>query len=426
MWRALALSVLLALALAAPAAAARTIDVRERASLVLVGEKRSDVAGASVAAAGDVNGDGHADVIVGAPLADPLGRQDAGSAYVIFGPAPRGRLELGALGRRGFRIDAPAPPSWPIANFRVAAAGDVNGDGRADVLVSTRGGSFVVFGKRDEAPVDLAAIGSVGFALPAMSLRGRWPAGDMNGDGVPDFALAFDIDFDEELGALSIMYGTPGGVVDGFTAVGAIGGVDLGFAAAPAGDVNGDGFDDLLASASGIDAVVILYGRRQATDLRIDPAKPFPGRIIRAPRPGRWFGFALARYGRGFVAGAPGPTLRPGHRGAAWIVPATGEPVRLDGPRSGGPAGIAVDVPGDVLGGPAREVLVIARGRFHGRAKSLLFDRRGLRLRTYVGAVNAGWRRAPAAGIGDVGGGPRPDLLFGSPGESRAYLVTRP
>ncbi len=424
MWRAIAL--LVVLLMAAPAAAGATVDVPKRATLVLTGQ-RSDAVGGAVARAGDVNGDGHPDIVVGAPLADPHGRRDAGAAYVVFGPLRHGRLSLAALGDRGFRIDGavPLPPAerrYAGSGFSVAAAGDVNRDGRADLLFVTRqGGAFVVFGKADSAPVDLAALGPAGFSLPA-----NWPAGDMNGDRVPDFVLSFDIDFDEELGALAIEYGNRAGVAEGFTVVGAIGGVDVGWAAAPAGDVNRDGFGDLLASALGIDAVLVLYGARHGDDLRIDPAEPFSGRIVYAPRRGRQFGYSLARYGRGFVAGAPGPTLQPGHRGGAWIVPARGTPVRLDGPRTGGPAGLAVDVPGDLLGGPAPEVLVVARGRWHGPAKSLLFDRTGRRLRTYTGAVNAGRVRAPVAGVGDVAGGRRPDVLFGSPGEGVAYLLTRP
>src|SRR5688572_29439218 len=93
------------LALGVPAAAAaRTVSVPKRAALVMTGADRADLAGASVASAGDVNGDGKADVVVGAPLADPGGRTDAGAAYVVFGGGPRGRLRLGALGARGFRI----------------------------------------------------------------------------------------------------------------------------------------------------------------------------------------------------------------------------------------------------------------------------------------------------------------------------------
>jgi hypothetical protein len=419
MWRAFAIALLVALLMAAPAVGA-TVDVPKRATLVLVGE-RADAAGGAVARAGDVNGDGHPDIVVGAPLADPHGRRDAGAAYVVFGPLPRGRLALSRLGDRGFRIDGAAalPPGlerYAGAGFSVAAAGDMNGDGRTDVLfVTAYGGSFVVYGKADSAPVDLAAVGAAGFPVYA-----HWPVGDLNGDGVPDFAGQFDIENDEEIGALWIRYGTATGAVDGFTVVGSIGGADVGWATAAAGDVNRDGFGDLLTSASGLDAVLVIFGARQGHDIGIDPTRRFPGRIVYAPERRHQFGHSLARYGRGFVAGAPGPTLERGHRGAAWIMPAAGKPVRLDGPRTGGPAGFAVSVPGDLLGGPAAEVLVVARGRWHGAAKSLLFDRAGRRLRTYVGAVNAGRVRAAVAGVG------RGDLLFGSPGEGAAYLLTRP
>ena len=87
---------------ASPAVAARTVNVPRKASIVLRGEARGDLAGGSVARAGDVNGDGRGDVIVGAPLADPVGRSNAGAAYVVFGGGRRGRLDLGKLGARGF------------------------------------------------------------------------------------------------------------------------------------------------------------------------------------------------------------------------------------------------------------------------------------------------------------------------------------
>jgi FG-GAP repeat protein len=154
-----------------PLAAAATVAVPERASLVLVGEDRSDQAGSSVARAGDVSGDGHGDLIVGAPKADSRGRRDAGSAYVVFGPFPRGRLPLGKLGDRGFRIDgAAALANAAFVNWvtdgtgaLVAGAGDVNGDGVGDLLIGAagadigrtvaRGVVFVLHGRRD--PVDV-------------------------------------------------------------------------------------------------------------------------------------------------------------------------------------------------------------------------------------------------------------------------------
>ena len=65
----------------------------------------NDSSGRSVSGAGDVNGDGFDDVIVGAFRADPDGNSDAGESYVVFGKADSTTIDLGALGTGGFRID---------------------------------------------------------------------------------------------------------------------------------------------------------------------------------------------------------------------------------------------------------------------------------------------------------------------------------
>src|SRR5919199_934549 len=94
------------------------------------GAASSDQAGTAVAAAGDVNGDGLADVIVGARFADPAGRVDAGAAYVVFGKASTGAVDLANLGTQGFRIDGGT--AGDRAGTSVAGARDVSGDGRPD------------------------------------------------------------------------------------------------------------------------------------------------------------------------------------------------------------------------------------------------------------------------------------------------------
>ena len=87
--------------------------------------------------AGDVNGDGFADLIVGADRADPNGGY-SGASYVVFGKADwsanSGVEELSALdGSNGFVLNGVA--AYDYAGFAVSGAGDVNGDGFADLII---------------------------------------------------------------------------------------------------------------------------------------------------------------------------------------------------------------------------------------------------------------------------------------------------
>src|SRR4051794_15295158 len=155
-----ALTTCAGVAQAAPLPPSGTLDLKDGADAVLAGEADGDWAGWAVSSAGDVNGDGQADALVAAPKADPHGREDAGTVYVVFGP-----LAAGKLGERpGFRIDGANPGDR--AGTAVAAAGDVNGDGLGDVLVGAphvpdsgaegSGTAYLVLGRAAAAPVDLS------------------------------------------------------------------------------------------------------------------------------------------------------------------------------------------------------------------------------------------------------------------------------
>src|SRR5215204_920303 len=99
------------------------------------GEAEGDRSGFSVSGAGDINGDGFDDVIVGAPGADPNG-PGSGAAYVVFGKASGfvANLNLSTLtGTNGFRISGAA--AGDASGGSVSAAGDVNGDGYDDVII---------------------------------------------------------------------------------------------------------------------------------------------------------------------------------------------------------------------------------------------------------------------------------------------------
>src|SRR5437763_8682188 len=125
------------LACAAPAADAALPQVSGAADLaslspnsVFDGAAPIDHFGTVAVAVGDVNGDGIADTLVTAPLADPFWRHDAGAAYVVFGSgASLDGLSLQDIAPRGFRIDGAA--AGDHFGWSAAPAGDVNGDGLA-------------------------------------------------------------------------------------------------------------------------------------------------------------------------------------------------------------------------------------------------------------------------------------------------------
>uniref|UniRef100_UPI00261423D6 integrin alpha n=1 Tax=Novosphingobium sp. TaxID=1874826 RepID=UPI00261423D6 len=101
---------------------------------IIQGDAAGDSAGWSVSSAGDINGDGFADLIVGAPRGDD-GGDYAGEAYVIFGKsgATRTNIDLTSLAASdGFLIQGDTAGDG--AGYSVTSAGDINGDGFADLV----------------------------------------------------------------------------------------------------------------------------------------------------------------------------------------------------------------------------------------------------------------------------------------------------
>ena len=191
---------------------------------VIFGESAGDMLGNAVSSAGDVNGDGFDDIIIGAYGADPFNRGEAGRVYVVFGYANPINVVMQMSdfithASTGFIILGPAILSR--AGMAVSGAGDVNGDGVADIIVGERGGdpvvgsttrtdagiTYVVFGRplsqgaasaininlasfASGSPLGYRILGAAGGDSSGISVKG---AGDVNKDGVGDMIIGATI-----------------------------------------------------------------------------------------------------------------------------------------------------------------------------------------------------------------------------------------
>ena len=220
----------------------------ETADVTLAGDSSAGDGrfGQSTALAGDVNGDGFDDVIVGSFRHDEGGIVDAGAAYVFLGSAE------GISTTASTSIFGAANLDW-LGNS-VASAGDVNGDGYDDVIVGAIGAG----GDNGAAYVHLGSADGVS-ATPATTLVGEAPndffgdncapAGDVNGDGFDD-VLVGARRYDGGVGAVYVYNGSADGIPTDYSTrlVGAGANSSQGYTAY-AGDVNGDGYDDVMAGA---------------------------------------------------------------------------------------------------------------------------------------------------------------------------------
>jgi len=251
------------------------------------GDLRHDIAAVAV---GDFNDDGIDDLLIGARFADGPddSRQGAGEAYVIFGSRDlKGTIDLGQgeqdltiFGAKGAGVGVGGADNLGMS----VAAGDLNDDGVDDIIVSApmsdgikdpdyrtdRGEVYVIFGGAGlagtidiaEGEQDVTIIAAEGFSLMGDSMA----TGDVNGDGITDLVLGAPFagrvpgsphgSARTVLGEVYVIFGSPtlGGSISipegqqDFTISGPEERSELGDAMA-VGDVNGDGIDDIIATA---------------------------------------------------------------------------------------------------------------------------------------------------------------------------------
>lgn len=410
-------------------------------------EQQGSEFGLSVASAGDVNGDGYDDVLVGAPRYD-AGVYREGAAFVYHGSA--GGLNIhpdwqAGGGQTGSRFGS-----------AVASAGDINHDGFDDVVVGAYayndgqtkvGAVFVFLGSAGglSQTADRLLIGEqtdaeFGFSVAA--------AGDVNGDDYDDLIIGARYADDSHMneGAAYLYYGSASGLMPlpAWTATGGQEGACFGSAVALAGDVDGDGYDDVVVGAPFYDDAVPDEGAAFVFRGSAAGLSEIPHWQAQGGQTESGFGSALAAAGDvngdGFsdlVIGAPHYSdVWPGE-GAVFLFSgsATGltpTPSRfLTGGQQEAGFGIAVNTAGDVNGDGFDDIVVgshLYSGDQSQEGAIFLYCGSGNGLLTWPAWSAEGdkaetWFGYTTGKAGDVNGDGYSDVIAGAPQYRINHLI---
>ena len=260
----------------------QAVNIAGTRGLRFDGEDRLDNIGNAVAGDHDVNGDGNADLLIGAFRAEP---SNAGKAYLLFGGnqfGVDGRAIIRADsvdGQSGFRLNGVSENDY--AGQAVVLLGDVNGDGFGDALIGAPG-----YGGSNNGTAYFVAGAASGFSNTSLAGNVRFDgetasddageavgrAGDINGDGIADFLIGVP-DHISSTGAAYVIFGNSSGFTNttldstlgsvGFELRGGgSGSYGVGQSLDASGDINGDGLADILLGAPGgsSDYATLIFG----------------------------------------------------------------------------------------------------------------------------------------------------------------------
>jgi hypothetical protein len=377
----------------------------------------------SLALVGDVDSDGVADFLVGAYNHRWANNDRQGRAFVFSG----------ATGKLLYTIDNPSPQVEAAFGFSVAAAGDVNKDGTADLIIGAlgqagHGKAFVFNGKEGKLLYALEAPklqNGAGFGWAVVSL------GDITNDGTPDMAVgAFA---QEHIGYVYLFNGGDGKLLR--TVAPPTGSLSFGWSLNAAGDINKDGISDLIVGAPYTTVgentvqgrVYVFSGKDDALLLTLDNPQPTAGGV---------FGWRMAAVGDqdkdgvpDFLVGAPYQDVNKViSQGAAYVLSgATGKllfTLKNPLPRPYAVFGYTVAEGPDVNQDGVPELLVGAPyqsvDQFHIQGEVFLFNGRdGRHLTTFD---NPYPHQGSSFGYtivspGDMNGDKIPDFAFGAAGQ---------